>query len=446
MIKISHILKIIFFILVLVCNWQNIFAQNQSQIVIYGYVLDSNNNPLSNANVIDTKTRNGAYTNIDGYFSFKTKNNKTIIKISHIGYKSFSYNYKKSSKDSLNIVVYLNVRYSVLAPVEISSKNTDIVYSKPNYYIYDFAFNKSNVLLLINHKKKNKLLYIDEDNDTLSILNTNKGIGLIKDCLGNIHVISKDSIYQLYIDEDDFIYSVYSYHFNSYVTQLTPCAASFDSLLLFVKYSKNNQSEIYYYYDSNHKHHVFRKITDESKYNRALIEEYRIKAITEKLKLEEKRFGSSGKMAESKPSLEKGRELFQRKALYKFILTTPIYNPTLKINDSLFLFDHVNKRCYVYDNFLILSRFFDIDYCTEKDWAKKLFIDNVTNKVYTKFEKNGKISLKEINLINGSLLKEYKLNDCIFPLKIGVNNGYVYFLQNEIYGDYKTKLYKQRLN
>ena len=445
MIKISPIIKSTVFILILVFSWQKINAQNKSQIVIYGHVLDSNNSPISNVNVVDIKTNTGTYSDKNGYFSFKTKNRKTSIKISHIGYKSYIYTYTKTSNDSLNLVVYLNKKYSVLAPVDISSKNTSLVYSKPSYYIYDFEFYKSNVLLLIKHKRTNDLLYIDEYDDTLSILNTNKGIGLIKDCLGNIQVISKDSIYQIYIDEDDFIYSVYSFPFDSYVTQLAPCVASIDSMMLFVRHSKSNQSEVYYYYDSNHKHHVFREITNEYKNNSALIEKHRIKLLTEKLKLDEKRLGSSGKMAESKSSLETGRELFHRKAYYKFILTTPIYNPAFTINDSLFLFDHVNMHCYVYDKSLVLSRFFDIDYCNEKDWAKKLFIDKVTNRLYAKFEKNGVISLKEISLKNGSILKEYKLNDCVFPLKLGVNNGYIYFLKNEVYGFYKTKLYKQRL-
>ena len=415
------------------------------QIVVYGYVLDSNNNPIINTNVIDLKTKKGAYTNDNGYFSFKTQNSNTTIKISHIGFKSYNYNHVKTVSDSLNIVVYLNQNYSSLAPVDISSEKTHLLYYEPGYYVYDFAFNKSNILLLINHSKYNELLYIDEYNDTLSILNTNKGLGLIKDCLGNIQVISKDSIYQIYIDEDDFIYSVYSYPFDAYLSQLAPCAATIDSAMLFVQHSENKQSEIYYYYDSKHEYHILKQIANEVKNKEATIENLRITIIEEELALKRKRKGSSGEMAEGKSSLAKGRELFQRKAYYKFILTKPVYNPIFRINDSLFLFDHVNNRCYVYDRTLTLSRIFNISYCDDNNWAKELFVDEVENKIYAKFEKNGIISLKELSLNNGRILKEYILNDCIFPLKIGVNNGYAYFLKNEVYGSYNTKLYKQQL-
>jgi hypothetical protein len=441
MIKINNNIRFLFIILILVSNLQNIFAQKQKQIAIYGYVLDSNNIPISNVNIIDSKTKNGTSTNKNGYFFFKIKNEETTIIVSHIGYKSLNYNYQKKNKDSLNLVFFLNKGYSVLAPVTINSKTTNLVYSKPNYYIYDFEFYESNILLLINHKKKNELLYLDEDNDTLSVLNTNNGIGLIKDCLGNIQVISKDSIYQIYIDEDDFIYQVFSFPFDSYVTQLVPCVASFDSLLLFVKYSINKQSEIYYYYDSKHKQHVLKQITNSFKNKDANNELFRIKQLEYEVMKND-----TARMSKEKTLLEKGRELFQRKAYYEFILTKPIYNPIFIINDSIFLFDHLNKCCYVYDKTLTLSRFFDINYCIEKGWAQKLFIDKITNKVYAKFEQNGLITLKEINLINGSTVKYSKLENCIFPLKIGVNNGYIYFLQNENYGFYKTKLYRQRLN
>jgi len=422
-----------------------LFAQSTVEITVYGHVYNSDNTPLENVNIIDLKTKKGASSNKHGYFSFTTTKQASTIKFSYVGFKSYNYeltNLNKLKNDSLRIDVYLTEEYSTLVPVEISSKNTHKVYSRPWFFVTDFEFVSNNLLLVINRNHSDYILYIDDNEDTLDILTSPARSDIYKDCFGNIDLVSNDSVRQLYFDEDDFMYIAYSSPIERFKNLVFPCVANINNKIITVSYNENNQAERFYYYDSSKKAKLLFQIKNNTKDAIAKNEIIRINDLKE---YEYKYCNGSANMSESKSKLAIGREIFEREIIYKHILTFPIYNPVFTIHDSLYLFDHTDNRCYVFDSSLVMARTFSITYNNDKAWGKELLLDKIKNKIYAKYIKNGIIYLKEIDLNSGTIINELKVNDCIFPIKLAINNGYVYFIKNEIDYSNKTGMYKQKI-
>ncbi|MDO6812673.1 SusC/RagA family TonB-linked outer membrane protein [Tenacibaculum soleae] len=73
-----------------------------SQTHIKGKIVDQNNIPLPNASIIEKGTTNGTLTNFDGDFSFKVKNNATIV-VSYLGFNTQEI--KVSEKKNITIVL-----------------------------------------------------------------------------------------------------------------------------------------------------------------------------------------------------------------------------------------------------------------------------------------------------------------------------------------------------
>ena len=143
--------------------------------------------------------------------------------------------------------------------------------------------------------------------------------------------------------------------------------------------------------------------------------------------------------------------------LYNRILFKPIYCPALYIGDTIYVFDFENDNLLKYDH-----RGRQVDSCEivfhrtgyykslliNKSWDKKLIVDEAANQCYAQFTTDGIVTLKELNLIDGSVKREIRLTSHSFPQNIQVYNGEVYymFLNNrQTNGRDRRSLYKMRL-
>jgi hypothetical protein len=421
-------------------------AQN---VIVYGYVLDSNNVPIEYTNIVELDSLSGTFTNDIGYFRIKLTSKQSTLSFSHIGYKSFDKKFSgeqilSKQNDSIYLVIHLNSLINNLSSVEISSEPNQIVYKKKGVDIYDFAFYKNNILLLTKKGNEKEIVLLDEYNDTLSLLSISKKAQLLyNDCYDNIQVLSDDSIYQLYFDEDDFMYILYSYSIDAFKKQLSSCITKLDSAVIFHSFSENNQSETFFWSSPNRKNHLLYCIMDTLSNTRAMTEKY---LIIEYKKSAMKKYKCIAAMAENSSALSLGREIFEREVNYKFRLSDPLYSPVFNINDTLYLFDYTNSKCLLFNNKLELFRSFNISYNKNHHWKNELIFDKISKRVYAKFEKNGVIILNEINLSNGKIISNQIIRKCFYPIKIAVNNNYFYYIKMEyISNTVSLNLYKQRL-
>jgi hypothetical protein len=99
----KHVFIIIFFFIPFA-----LFAQIQNAL-IKGVVLDKNENPISNANVVILGKTQGVSTSDSGTFSIKVPAQKAFALIfTHTGYAEFQQNFFLNNGDEKNLTIHLN--------------------------------------------------------------------------------------------------------------------------------------------------------------------------------------------------------------------------------------------------------------------------------------------------------------------------------------------------
>jgi len=123
----------------------------------------------------------------------------------------------------------------------------------------------------------------------------------------------------------------------------------------------------------------------------------------------------------------------------------PAFQSLQILNDTIYYFNHLKSQIDVYSVDLILLNSIHIEYPNQKNWKPIIIVDDEKNKAYTIFKQGAIYSLAEINLKDG-LLKEVAKIDKLFPQKIKVNNGQLYFLYNDVNNVWgRRQLYKGEL-
>lgn len=157
-------LKYLFFIL--------FFSQFSHSQTVKGIIIDSiSKKPIELTNVFFTESYYGTFTNEKGFFQLNTKDNKSDILITNIGYESKKVDISKflENKDS-TIVFYLKPKIEKLDEVIISSKKNNysstksILSEREKILFYSFQFGSENITYIKNdfHKKgKIQTVFLD---------------------------------------------------------------------------------------------------------------------------------------------------------------------------------------------------------------------------------------------------------------------------------------------
>jgi len=420
-----------------------VFSQN-NRIIIKGLVVDVNNHPISNANISILNTLKGTSTNNKGVFNFSINKGETNINISHISYylKSISLNYNDVVNDTLRIKVHLNPKVSQLSPFVISSEKIELLYNKPFIPIYDYQFYYEQILLLLKEENTTKLKLIDNNQKVAQELVVgNEFKSLFKDCFGNLHCLSNDSAYQLQLNAEH-LFVEFKCSRKKFNKVLEPCAVELDTLLLFKQFGRHNQSVAYFYFnEKKEKCYLSISRNKDTEYfaDRQLS---RVHSMDKNLMHLTK---GQGRMSEHKVLVWYARDVFEESVFYTTVLLKPLYTPLFQISNVLYLFDHPNNSCYVFDENLELKTTIPIDYHLQKKWAKELILDKEQGDVYAKFEKNGLCYLKKIDLTTGKIIESFKLEKHTYPTNIKIKNNTAYYLYKNHFNHGQMSLYKQGL-
>jgi hypothetical protein len=120
-------------------------------------------------------------------------------------------------------------------------------------------------------------------------------------------------------------------------------------------------------------------------------------------------------------------------------------NKLEKLGDSIYHFDLGNDLLVVYDDQLKVYREIPLGYHKNKTWRGEIQIDKTDKKVYGVFDNGSKIELHEISLQDGTTGNK-QLIPLVYPEKLKVNNGYIYFLYKETGNVWaKKELYRLKI-
>jgi hypothetical protein len=415
----------------------------------YGKVLISGSRePISNVNISFEGSKMGSVTDQKGAFSFYIDTIPLFMKVSHLGFRT-----KRILLDgtSNSMTIYLEREIRELKEVEIRANRIEPFFKDEHFTLRDYEIDSGLVYLLVyrNRVSREELICKNLEGDTVA----RSGIlfftptSLLKDCLGYLHVVSKDSVFQVY-RRDQLLQMIHVVGLVKFNDVLANCVASTDQVLFFKKMISLGQGVQYYGIDKvTKKRQELTQVIDENKTKMlrrnpedawALIKDqpdYQAQLNN----MEREQVMSRDEMTMNRKEFNEWN--FTHKVLYR-----PLKTALYKIGNFICIFDIPAKQLEFFDTegkFSYKLKI-NVEMINDGRWSGDIFLDENQLKVYTTFDKSSGTGLYRIDLNNGDLHKILTLTHP-YPRKIRIYKDRVYYMY-DVLGDPDNKtLYRQNL-
>lgn len=390
----------------------SIYAQKPR---ITGKVQDSRTyEPVSNVNIAFSRTKLGCATDVNGDFSIVIDSLPVYMIVSHIGYETQRIWLEKTTVKS-GISVLLEPVVQTLNEVVIKSVREPVPFFKDEEYsVLDYEVENTLIYLLVYRFRMSKaqLICLSDRGDTIatSAKLSFQPNGLFSDCLGYLHVIGKDSSYQVYLKKDTILFP-YRTEITRFFSRMLNCVASSDDWLYFRKESPDHLKIDFY--RIHRKTKKVENITSATDYLKRKM--LRLNPIDRYLMMMDTLPNSAAEIAEYS---------WVRKILY-----TPNVSQLRMIGDTIAVFNTTDGSVELFDKAARFISIIDLpvfDRNTEK-WTREIYYDDMSEKVYTTFVRNGRTNVYKVNLTSGALTLE-GITSHIFPGKIIIDNDDLFYL------------------
>jgi hypothetical protein len=388
-------------------------AAQQHYFFFYGKVVDpSGNRGIADANITFEGSGKGASTDRKGEFSFYIDTIPRIMIISHLGYET-----KRVliDKTSFSLIIYLEPKVQQLREVLVTAKsNPEPFFQDVHYNVFDYETDSSCVYLLVSDIRNSMTSLICKNfkGDTLawSVMNGLNTKKLFKDCLGNIHVLTGDSAYQVFREKSNLLL-IYPTPMKRFREVLMNCVLSTAEDLYMKKADKTGQSVSYY------------------KIDRKSSERTMLTLVEDSLKKKMLRLNTHDYDLLMQSTQPLGRQDFVDWSYVHKILYRPVSTALTRIGDFICIFNTADKTIefyrpdgsYAYKLLLMTGKVKD------GTWSKEIFTDETRSQVFTTFMKNGYCTLYRIDLNTGELVLRLHVEH-LYPEKITMQNGFVFYL------------------
>jgi hypothetical protein len=416
----------------------------------YGKVFISGSNlPLSNVNISFVGSKLGSVTDLSGSFSFYIDTIPIIMMVSHIGYLTKRV-YLDGTSNSLTL--YLNEDIHELKELVIQANRIEPFFKDEHYTLRDYEIDSGMVYLLVyrNRVSQEELICRNLEGDTVArsgILNF-KPVSLMKDCLGYLHVVAKDSIYQVF-RLNKGLYMIHAVGLIKFNDVLSNCVASTTQLLFFKKMYSLQQGVQYYGINRiTKKKQVLTQVVDEKKakmLRRNPEDAFLLWSMQPDYLAQLKDMNSEKAM--TRDEIKDARGKFNEYSFTSKILYKPVKSALYVVERFVCIFDVPGKQLEFYDtagNFSYKLKI-NTEMIKEGKWSGDIFMDENQKKVYTTFQKSSGTGLYRIDLNSGDLHKVVSLIHP-YPRKIRIYKDQIYYMY-DILGDPDNKtLYRQNLH
>ena len=402
----------------------NLFSQH----FIVGEISNEKKIPIADAKVQIEGTNTLTYTNSEGYFELVTTASQITLSVQHLLYESLLINYSKLA-DSTTINLTLTEKKQTLNTVEVNSKKVVPVYTVKNATILDYVLLPNQILALNKINQNYQLLALSfKGNEIRKRPLHFTPITIRTDCFGGMHIIGKDSCYQITPN-----WSLIAYTHEMFQTHYAPCAATTRTNIIIHKRHDYNQMLTYYIRQKDNKR-LREMVSVGDEIIVQVANDYQVQLDNDP---------APNTVHSSIANHEAAKEKMQNAFWLAIQLSKDAYHPLIKLRDSLYIFDHGINKCLVYDEFGHLRREFSISHSTLPGWKFQLITDKALERIYALTIEGGNTKLHEISLTNGAVLNSYALEEHAFPKNLQIRNGYVYYRYTSKSGYYK--LFRQRL-
>jgi CarboxypepD_reg-like domain len=451
MIMKDHMKPFLLFPLVLLAvflSWEPADGQVHYRFYYGKVFISDSREPLTNVNISFERSKMGSVTDQKGAFSFYVDTIPIFMIVSHLGYKT-----KRILLDgtSNSMTLYLEREIRELKEVEIRANRIEPFFKDEHYNLRDYEIDSGLVYLLIyrNRISKEELICKNLEGDTIarSGLLLFTPTSLFKDCLGYLHVIGTDSVFQVY-RKGKVLLMIHSVGMAKFNDVLANCIASTDQVLFFKKMINLGQGVQYFGIDRiTKKRQVLTQVVDEQKMKMLRRNpEDTWSLISSQPDYLSQLNDMERDEAMSRDELTRARKEFNAWNFTHKILYRPVKTALYKIGNFICIFDIPAKQLEFFDtegNFSYKLKI-DVEVIKEGRWSGDIFLDESQSKVYTTFLKSSGTGLYRIDLNTGDLHKILTLIHP-YPQKIRIYKDQVYYMY-DILGDPDNKtLYRQNL-
>lgn len=409
-------------------------ALHAQQTMLSGIVIDAETKEGIAAAQIKVQGRfQGTMTDENGHFHFESDTRLNAIEISRVGYKKLVVQVPQEQNAVLRIELQ---QAEELETVEITA-GPQLVFADKTLHLYDFDFLDDDlVVILYDRERRHSKLALVNKRD--SIIHTKMLLqppgALFKDCLGNLHALTKDWACQLWIDFDEL--QSYADTLATFERVVRPCLGNIGNFYYFEYRRFHGQVLNYFAYDvENEKWINFIELKDKVKIHQ--LEDPMGPNLS---------FAAVANEDLSQPYLAADPiRMWDAQMQFDYLaFFYPLPAPLHVIGDSLYIFDHQAGLIRVFEPNGSPIREVAIDYHKPRDWERIIYVDEVLGEAYARYDKNGFVSLRKINLNDGSVGEKIKIPRQ-FPKKIVIRGGIVYFMYKQDLRDDTNRLYRMRI-
>lgn len=318
------------------------------------------------------------------------------------------------------------------------SKEKEIAYSDSEFFIIDFHIDTSGKYLLVRHFRNYFVYTLDENMQVDQRLELKfHPLKLFPDCMGRIHVLSKEVMYCLgtirgklkIVDKTSMrdYYSFYKF-----------CKGAVQDYVVMEREIKYDQTSLIYTANNagRRKNDVYR--VQDSTMLRSIHEEMAlINGAGQADKIMGDNYLIGGQKSRTYAQLA-------RKYFFEQVISKPLYNPVFVINDTLHVFDHTNGYGLTMNQQGQIFSKMPITYQNDRHWIKEVQLDPISQHFYSMERKNG-VVIYALLSDSCKVIHRSRIDKHAYPKKIIVYNGYAYYTYKEYVDDNLNKLFRQHL-
>ncbi len=413
-------------------------------VIVNGKVIDIDNHGIKNTKVIyGTRFENYTLTDDKGNYQFKIEiSNLDSLVFKHYGFeiKTVVISEKKKKRIKNNtITINTTLSYHTFDEIVISFEPKK-VFGSPDYSVADFEFYDTSKIVLLtynkNQKKGSVLRLIDS---TLKVLDSyyidEETIELKKDYRGNIHLITKNNVYWISINND--VFSIFKEDANFYYRFLAPVIDTLYDKIYYTNYS--DLFPAFNYIEFNKTDSTYKTLI-------AVIDEPMMEQYRAEFKFVDVRTQLWAHRKELETGIDKeiwvGATSFTNSLYYE-----PLYAPLFVQNDSVYVFDHYKNKMFKYTAQSKVADSLSINYhlaSRKSGWEQPLIQDKQAKKIYALFMRGGYTYLSLIDLNTGAVKKTFKLYYKYIE-KIQIINDEVYYIYRPFESTQKKYIYKENV-
>lgn len=435
----EHINRIILLVSFLLFGQFACYAQS-SKTIVQVKVVDEQGNRINDVYLIENSSKAFLGATKNGEVEFATSQNSLVINFSHLAYQQKQVRANNiQDKDTLLLNLVLTGKIFGIGEVSISAEANSLAYQNEVINVMDYEFYNNSILMLCG-LGKNKQLRLASGNgyDITSMFLPKGAKAIYKDCLNNIHLLYKDSVYVVQFS-DTSLYLVDPYPRSEFEETAALCEAAIGRNLIIARIGDLEQEVNFFLKPEGTTQYDFLKRIVNHK-DQAIARNYA------RVYGDFRDEGTSSASLNTRSSLQGLRNLDRSYTFFKYVLSVPLFAPIYEIEKQFVLFDTYNGVIEWYTPQGIPVQTKKVDFKEQKDWANLLLFDKEQEQVYV-FKTDGpKKYVQKLSLESGNLGESINLKKHPFAENYKIKDGYIYYLYREDYQPgLPKKLYKHRL-